>query len=554
METSKLRKVRLDLFTAKPWEEGRDYQAEINAINSKANKTADDYRQMATLEQARNAKIADLDKAGTNSYGATATNNYAGWLDDTDYSAKINEGIMSGNADWRTVQGLLDARTNKQNTAAGMKELWGDPSYDTAVQRWIDQQKSNEQFQMMSQQYQSQIESLYDALYSMPQIQVPDYSELLAQLGNYQAPTYEDRWDDVKQKLANAALNMNYDDWLGSTQYEQLAKRYGMYGDQAMRDTLGQMASRTGGLASSYAQTAAQQSYNDYMAQLEQAAYDMYRNEQSDALEKAQAAFGYSDNDYQRYLDDLAQYNTDRGFGFDVISKAIDQSNYANEWAYRQQQAALDRADALRNQEYQRAMDERNWQYQQAQDQMAWDYKNQQLQDARDKAERADAEEMAKVMAGYGDYSRYAALGYSDDEIARMAAYEMANAPKASSSGSRSSGRSSSGSEDYERLFAAASKATSPQNYIASHHKEYGFDSKDGLWAAYQNWQAGQKDYSDYRIYNQAGRKDNSGVQGYDIPGHGNYTLTEIEQLVDAGKVREVVDDNHKTVRFEWVN
>lgn len=529
METK--RKVRLDLFTAKPWEEGRDYQAEINAINSKANKTADDYKQMAALEQSRNAKIADLNAAGTNTYGATATNNYAGWLDDTDYSAKINEGIMSGNADWRTVQGLLDARTNKQNTAAGMKELWGDPSYDTAVQRWIDQQKSNEQFQMMSQQYQSQIESLYDALYSMPQIQVPDYSELLAQLGNYKAPTYEDRWDDVKQKLANAALNMNYDDWLGSTQYEQLAKRYGMYGDQAMRDTLGQMASRTGGLASSYAQTAAQQSYNDYMAQLEQAAYDMYRNEQSDALEKAQAAFGYSDNDYQRYLDDLAQYNTDRGFGFDVISKAIDQSNYANEWAYRQQQAALERADALRNQEYQRAMDERNWQYQMSQD----EYK-------RDAAARADAEDRAKVLAGYGDFSGYSALGYSDDEIARMqAAYEMANAPKASSSSggssrSSGSGSSSGGAEDYDGLFAAAAKATSPHNYISAHYKEHGFKTSSGLWDAFQDWQNGQSNAGgddDILLYNQ------EGPEGVDIPGHGNYSWTELTELENEGKVRE---------------
>ena len=577
METSKLRKVRLDLF-AYEWEKEGNIQEKINAITAKGDKMTDaDYQEVGRLEGLRNDKIDYLNKTGTNVYGATKTNNYTGYADKTDYSSGTMDAIRSYmNGDSGALQSVSDnlyGRINKQNSAYGMRERYGDPDLNTsensdlaflqgygpdfnsAVQNWLAEQRTNSAvnnvYNTLNAQYQSQIESLYDALYSMPQYNVPDYSDLLAQLGNYQAPTYEDRWDDVKQKLANAALNMNYDDWLGSTQYEQLAKRYGMYGDQAMRDTLGQMASRTGGLASSYAQTAAQQSYNDYMAQLEQAAYDMYRNEQSEALEKANAAFGYSDNDFERYLDDLAQYNTDRGFAFDVISKAIDQSNYANEWAYRQQQAALERADALRNQEYQRAMDERNWQYQQAQDQMSWDYKNQQLQDARDKAERADAEEMAKVMAGYGDYSRYAALGYSDDEIARMAAYELANAPKASSSGRRSSGSSSSGAEDYERLFAAASKATSPQNYINSHHKEYGFDIKDGLWAAYQDWQKGQSDAggdSDIRLYNQ------EGPEGVDIPGHGNYSWNDLLKLVNEGKVREVLEtEGGKRYRkYEW--
>ena len=43
--------------------------------------------------------------------------------------------------------------------------------------------------------------------------------------------------------------------------------------------------------------------------------------------------------------------------------------------------------------------------------------------------------------------------------------------------------------EDYDGLFAAASKATSPENYIASHYKEYGFTSATGLADAFEEYE-----------------------------------------------------------------
>ena len=428
------RKVRLDLFTAR-WDENRDYQAEMNAITSKGNLSASDYKQLASLEAARNAKISDLNASGINSYGATATNKYSGWLDNTDYSANINDYISSGGTDYNYVQGLLNSRINKQNTAEGMKELYGDPAYDVAVQQWIDQQKGNSVYMQQLQQIMAQQQAAYDDLYDL--------------LNSQRAPQYNDKWDDVKQRLADAALGMNYDDWTNSEQYENLAKRYGLYGDQSMRNTMGQLASRTGGLASSYAAQSAQQSYNDYMAQLEQAAYDMYANEQNTAFQKASAAFDYSDNDYDRYLQDLAQYNKDRSYAFDVLSAALDQSNYAAEWAYQLQQ------DQLAND-----WKQRQWDYGVEQDQIANDL-------AREKFE------------------------YQKQQDLEAAAAQMAKASSSKSSGSSGSS-SRSYSEDYDSLFDAASKATSPQNYISSHYKDHGFKSVSGLWAAYQDWAKGQ--------------------------------------------------------------
>ena len=82
--------------------------------------------------------------------------------------------------------------------------------------------------------------------------------------------------DPILDELAQQLMDMNYEDWTRGDQYAALAERYGQQGRTSMQDVLGQIASRTGGLASSYATSAAQQSYNDLMSQLEQAAMEMY--------------------------------------------------------------------------------------------------------------------------------------------------------------------------------------------------------------------------------------------------------------------------------------
>ena len=109
---------------------------------------------------------------------------------------------------------------------------------------------------------------------------------ILGQLGagfGGSAPEYEgSKWDPILDELAQQLMDMNYEDWTRGDQYAALAERYGQQGRMSMQDVLGQIASRTGGLASSYATSAAQQSYNDLMSQLEQAAMEMYGAERQD--------------------------------------------------------------------------------------------------------------------------------------------------------------------------------------------------------------------------------------------------------------------------------
>ena len=122
-------------------------------------------------------------------------------------------------------------------------------------------------------------------------------------------PTYNSEYMDQLNALARQLTSMNYDDWTKGSQYQALADRYGASGRMSMQDVLGQVASRTGGLASSYATTAAQQQYNQYMAQLEEVARQLYSQERGDLMDNASLSRNLANDEYDRYRDSLSDYN-----------------------------------------------------------------------------------------------------------------------------------------------------------------------------------------------------------------------------------------------------
>ena len=84
--------------------------------------------------------------------------------------------------------------------------------------------------------------------------------------------------------------------------YEQLKDQYTQQGNLAMMDTVGNVSALTGGYGNSYAQTAGQQAYNQYMGQLNSAipelyesAYTKWQNEGNDLYNKYQLYAGERD-------------------------------------------------------------------------------------------------------------------------------------------------------------------------------------------------------------------------------------------------------------------
>lgn len=271
------------------------------------------------------------------------------------------------------------------------------------------------------------------------------------------APGYVNRYqgkiDDLTaQILGREAFSYNPE---LDPAWQQYRESYTRGGQRAMQDTLGQMAARTGGLASSYAGNAAQQSYDGYMSamadkipELRQLAYSMYQDE-GDALRgNLNMLTALEQGDYAKFADRLGQYNTDRNFDYGVYRDSIGDQRYAQEWNY---------------------------------------------QAGRDQAEEQLAR--AQLLASIGDFSGYKALGYSDAEIeALQSAYDRAQAAavlrgrKSGESGG-SGGEGPSGvSQDYAGLFNAAYQSGTPESYIANNYKQYGFNSKTGLSGEYKAW------------------------------------------------------------------
>lgn len=209
-------------------------------------------------------------------------------------------------------------------------------------------------------------------------------------------PSFDYTYDSEMRALIDQILNSNLADWKQGDQYAALRDQYAANGEMGMNDLLGQVSSRTGGLASSYAASVANQEYNDWMSKLEQAAQEMYQQERSDQLNNLGVLDDVYNREYGEYTDQLNQWNNDRNF------------------AYQQEQ------DALSN-----AWKQKEWDYSMSQD------------------EYNRLAQQADNLAAYGDFSGYKALGYTDSQINKMRqAYQIAQAAKAKSGSSGRSGSS----------------------------------------------------------------------------------------------------------------
>lgn len=212
-------------------------------------------------------------------------------------------------------------------------------------------------------------------------------------------PNFDYTYDSEMRALIDQILNSNLADWKKGDQYSALRDQYAANGQMSMADLLGQVSSRTGGLASSYAASVANQEYNDWMSKLEQAAREMYQQDRSDKLNSLGMLSDAYDREYGEYGDKLNQWNADRNFAYQQAQDAL-----ANQWK------------------------QKEWDYNMSQDE--WN----------------KAAQQAEMMASYGDFSGYKALGYTDSQIESMRqAYQIAQTAKAKSGRSGSSGGKKSG-------------------------------------------------------------------------------------------------------------
>ena len=328
------------------------------------------------------------------------------------------------------------------------------------------------------------------------------------------APTYTSRYQNQIDDLTRQILNreaFSYDPEKDPT-YQQYKESYTRSGERAMQDTLGQVSARTGGLASSYAGSAAQQTYDNYMGaladkipELKQLAYSMYQDEGNTQRANLEMLVALEQGDYAKYADLLAQYNTDRSFDYGVHRDNIGDERYEDETAY-------NRETYKDETEYNRAMAK------------------------------------AQTLAAGGDFSGYKALGYTDQEIAGLkSAYNKAQA-SVRSGGSKRGGPSAS--EDvYAEMYKAGIRSEGDA-YAWLLSTGYNTTQAGKLAGYYADWMENQGGIGNSGSDAQIGNRH--GDSWIYIPGHGRFTYDEVENYVNSGKVIETYDSATNTYTYKW--
>ena len=243
-----------------------DYQSKINEAVEKG-----DYKSAAEFEKSRNEKII-----GENLNYET-TNKYQGWLDNTDYGTILEKKISSG-APKESVESTLKKRVEKASNTEGLQKYAYDDIYDKAVKYLMGDNSFSER-PVYENSYESKIESLINELLNGRDFSYNPYS------------------DDL---------------------YKYYLDAYHREGRRAMENTLGEVSANTGGVASSYAATAANQAYNyyakkaaDIIPELYSDAYDRYNSSFENDLKKLSALLNLSESEYERF-------NKDREFDYKV--------------------------------------------------------------------------------------------------------------------------------------------------------------------------------------------------------------------------------------------
>lgn len=184
---------------------------------------------------------------------------------------------------------------------------------------------------------------------------------------------YDRQIQEIYDKIMNRedfSYDMNADPL-----YQQYRQQAMNLGKQAMQDTMGQATALTGGYGSSYASTAGNQAYQQYLTQLNEIvpelqsnAYDRYRQEGEALLNQYSLAADRENTDYSRYQDALNDYYTRYSMANDAWQneKNFDYTDYQNMLSYWQQQAAAENADYWNQQDYDFQREQFDWQKAQA--------------------------------------------------------------------------------------------------------------------------------------------------------------------------------------------
>ena len=421
-----------------------------------------------------------------------------------------------------------------------------------------------------------------------------DIADLWEQQKNYgsydygeAAPVYNNRYDDTIQDLIQGILNREDFSYDPATDplYQNYRKQYTREGQRATADTLGAAAAASGGIPSSYATTAAAQAGNYYAAQmtdkipeLYQLAYNQYLNDYNMQLSDLGVVQGAEQSDYDKYLNELNQFNTDRAFDYNAW---LDEYNMTKD--------QLQTAQGLEQLDYTKYLNElqqfntdREFNYGQLLDEI--DSQTRERQEDIDNALRAaefgdysflqdmgidtsnnpaDFERqytLALLAAEYGDFSGLEALGItpSAQNLASFNRTASGSTSRSSSGGGSSGGSSGSGSSSTGGSTGTSAASAAMQRANANQGRVTSEADWNALVAAYGEDTLRAAGYT----YAGSGGGSSGEDSGYSLSdlntnsvlqlGIGPISYQTVEQLVEQGKV-EAYTDSNANLSVRWM-
>lgn len=156
------------------------------------------------------------------------------------------------------------------------------------------------------------------------------------------APTesYKGNWDDQMKNLTKDILNrkaFSYD-FNADPLYQNYKDQYVQAGQMAMQDTMGEAAALSGGYGSSYATTAGNQAYQQYLTQLNNvipelynAAYTRYNNDGETMRNNLAMLQGMDDRYYGRWQDQNALWQDKRNYAYQKYRDGVSDNQWQKE-------------------------------------------------------------------------------------------------------------------------------------------------------------------------------------------------------------------------------
>lgn len=257
-------------------------------------------------------------------------------------------------------------------------------------------------------------------------------------------PEYSSRHDDKMQSVLDQVVNrgdFRYDPQTDPL-YSQYRKQYAREGQRATQDALGAAAAATGGIPSSYAVGAATQA-GDYYAsrmtdkipELYQLALNKYMNEHSMKLADLSALSAAEQADYEKYVNELNQYNIDKNFAYGAyqddynrILQNLQSAMGLEQTEYSKYLDKLNQYNNDRESNYSKLLDEINNQTSKRSEALnkalaaaeLGDYSLLEALGINSSNNPTDFErrlQLAKIAASYGDYSGLKALGIDTSAV-----------------------------------------------------------------------------------------------------------------------------------------